>query len=155
VTAAGGVIRGLSKPSDNDDVSKEVVQLKYMQRSNQDQMEKLYKLWRLEPQAIHHYLHRTIFPEHTRAQKVKISASGQSVGGDMLVGRRVGFSGTPSDLLPIEFGQCDYETGDDGKMLTTMLTPEIASYEYIEDGWCVEVLRRFFHLVTECFACCV
>lgn len=64
VNAAGGIIRGLtpslsltrtltriiqglSKPSDGDDVAKEVVQLKYMQRSNEEQMRKLYHLWRL------------------------------------------------------------------------------------------------------------
>ena len=33
----------------------------------------------------------------------------------MLFGRRVGFSGTPSDLLPLELGKCLYETGDDGR----------------------------------------
>ena len=27
--------------------------------------------------------------------------------------KRIGFSGTPSDLLPMELGKCDYETGDD------------------------------------------
>ena len=42
-----------------------------------------------------------------RSQRTKISASGQAVGGDMLFGRRVGFSGTPSDLLPVELGQYD------------------------------------------------
>ncbi len=34
----------------------------------------------------------------------------------MLVSRRLGFSGTPSDLLPTELGRCDYETGDDGEI---------------------------------------
>lgn len=33
----------------------------------------------------------------------------------MLFGRRIGFSGTPSDLMPIELGLCGYEKG-------TMLT---------------------------------
>jgi len=42
---------------------------------------------------------------------VKLSESGQALGGDMLFGRRIGFSGTPSDLMPIELGQCGYEKG--------------------------------------------
>ena len=48
---------------------------------------------------------------------------------------RVGFSGTPSDLLPEELGRCDYETGDDGMMLSTMLDRTVTSYEFLEDQW--------------------
>lgn len=118
-------------------------QLKFLQKSNKEQMEKLYELWRKEPMAIHYYLCKFIFPAHMRSQKLKISASGQSVGGDMLVGRRIGFSGTPSDLLPKELGKCDYETGDDGKMLSTVLDPSIASHELLSDDWTVQsVLQR-------------
>jgi hypothetical protein len=77
---------------------------------------------------------------------MKISASGQAVGGDMLVGRRVGFSGTPSDLLPQELGRCDYETGDDGMMLTTVLDRAVTSYEFLKDQWTVEILLE--HIAT-------
>ena len=58
----------------------------------------------------------------------------------MLVGRRVGFSGTPSDLLPKEMGNCDYETGDDGRMLTTVLNTDVMSHERLPDDWSVELL---------------
>lgn len=43
----------------------------------------------------------------------------------------MGFSGTPSDLLPHELGRCDYETGDDGMMLTTVLDRKVTSYELL------------------------
>ena len=143
VNIAGGKVRGLlqtdgQKTAGSSD--KEVVQLKYLQKSNVEQMEKLYGLWKLEPQVLHYYIAKSVFPTHTRAQRVKISASGQAVGGDMLVGRRVGFSGTPSDLLPAELGKCEYEKGDDGKMLTTVIDPRITSYEYVPEGWSVEML---------------
>ena len=115
-----------------DSADKEVVQLKFLQKSNQEQIDKLFELFRLEPRVIHYYLQKTIFPQHMRSQKLKISASGQAVGGDMLFGRRLGFSGTPSDLLPKELGKCDYETGDDGMMLTTVLNRSVASYEFID-----------------------
>jgi hypothetical protein len=119
------------------------VQLKFLQKSNAEQMEKLFKLWRSEPLAIHYYLTKFIFPAYMLSQKVKLSASGQAVGGDMLVGRRVGFSGTPSDLLPKELGRCDYATGDDGKMLTTILDPGVATHELLPDSWSVQtVLER-------------
>lgn len=122
--------------------NKEVVQLKFLQKSNKEQMNKLYELVRYEPLVIHHYLQNSVFPQFMRSQKLKISASGQAVGGDILVGKRVGFSGTPSDLLPQELGRCDYETGDDGMMLTTCLDRQITSYEYIDDHWNVEFLLQ-------------
>ena len=137
VHAAGGSIRGLKAtqdgrpwnfdPNDDEDArsKKEVVQLKFLQKSNQEQMDKLYALLKLEPSVVHDYLQKSIFPVHMRSQRMKISASGQTVGGDMLVGKRVGFSGTPSDLLPEELGRCDYETGDDGMMLSTVLDRQV------------------------------
>jgi hypothetical protein len=156
VLAAGGRIRGLArdaggkgeaavagKGADGGEAAAEVVQLKFLQKSNAEQMEKLYRLWRAEPLAIHYYLTKFIFPAYMLSQKVKLSASGQAVGGDMLVGRRVGFSGTPSDLLPKELGRCDYATGDDGKMLTTILDPRVATHELLPDSWSVQtVLER-------------
>ncbi len=144
VLSAGGRIRGLANnPADeggNQGKAIEVVQLKFLLKSNADQMEKLFQLWRSEPLAIHHYLSKFIFPSYMLAQKIKLSASGQSVGGDMLVGRRVGFSGTPSDLLPKELGRCDYATGDDGKMLVTILDPAVASHELLPDSWTVSLV---------------
>ena len=114
------------------DANKEVVQLKFLQKSNEEQMTKLFELIKFEPLVIHYYLQKSIFPLHMRSQRMKISASGQAVGGDMLVGKRVGFSGTPSDLLPQELGRCDYETGDDGMMLTTVLDRNVASFEFMQ-----------------------
>mgnify|MGYP003948662503 FL=1 len=116
----------------------DVVQLKFLQKSNEDQMRSLSKLFTKSPLVVHRYLARTIFPTHMRSQRKKISASGQAVGGDMLFGRRVGFSGTPSDLLPKELGQCNYETGDDGKMLSTVLDSTIVDHTNLPMSWSVE-----------------
>jgi thiol-disulfide isomerase/thioredoxin len=152
VHASGGAIRGLKSTRDglpwqkHENLSeeelnnKEVVQLKFLQKSNKEQMDKLFELIKLEPLVVHHYLQSMIFPQYMRSQREKISASGQAVGGDMLVGKRVGFSGTPSDLLPQELGRCDYETGDDGMMINTCLDRNVSSYEFIEDKWTVEML---------------
>ena len=156
VKSAGGSIRGGKKQNDiavvgenaitvgidkiADTSENEVIQLKYLQKSNQDQMTKLHKLWLTEPLCIHYYLRKIIFPAYMRSQHTKISASGQAIGGDLLVGKRVGFSGTPSDLLPLELNQCDYARGDDGKMLTTVLNEEIVSCTHIEEGWTAQSL---------------
>jgi hypothetical protein len=75
-----------------------------------------------------------------RHQGLKISASGQELGGDVLFSRRLGFSGTPSDLLPLELGECSYEEGSDGKMVHFLTSPNVMSYEEVEGGWSVKML---------------
>jgi hypothetical protein len=49
--------------------------------------------------------------------QLKISACGHELGSDILFGRRIGFSGTPSNLLPSDLGECQYEPGSDGRIL--------------------------------------
>lgn len=53
----------------------------------------------------------------------------------MIFRRRIGFSGTPSDLLPIELGKCDYEKGSDGQMLHVMTSLDVCSFEVIPPSW--------------------
>ena len=67
-----------------------------------------------------YYLEQIVFPEVTAHQATKLSANGQDLGGEMLFGTRIGFSGTPSSLLPLEMGDCVYAQGDDGKMLRAL-----------------------------------
>ena len=83
-----------------------------------------------------------IFPDVMRHQGLKISASGQELGGEMLFSRRLGFSGTPSDLLPLELGECTYEEGSDGKMVHFLTSPTVMSYEEVDDGWSVKLLLK-------------
>jgi hypothetical protein len=37
-------------------------------------------------------------------------------GGSLLFGVRLGFSGTPSDLLPRELGRCQFEAGSQARI---------------------------------------
>jgi len=121
----------------NEEDRVEVVPLRLLKRSNEEQMTVLYNLINKLPDMIHWYLENIIFPRYMRNQVFKISASAQEVGGDMLFGRRIGFSGTPSDLLPIELGRCGYEKGSDGQVLSVMTTPDICDYTLIEENWSV------------------
>jgi|EP00966_Prymnesium_polylepis_P050784 hypothetical protein len=73
-------------------------------------------------------------------QSLKLSASGQELGGSMLFDKRIGFSGTPSDLLPLELGRCGYEKGSDGKMLTVLTDPKIVSVLCASNAWNVASL---------------
>ena len=55
----------------------------------------------------------------------------------MLFDQRLGFSGTPSDLLPVELGQCHYEKGSDAKMLRFLTDPHVTSQEVLPADWSV------------------
>ncbi|GAB5371987.1 hypothetical protein AAMO2058_001626900 [Amorphochlora amoebiformis] len=149
VKESGGVVKGTKRKYDEegneiktDDVEddeeqdeKEVVPLQMLKPSNAEQVKKLFNLVRLNPSTIHWYLTEFIFPSNTMHQVVKLSASGQALGGDMLIDRRIGFSGTPSSLLPLEMGKCGYEKGADGLMIQFLTSPKIVSYENIKTGW--------------------
>jgi len=144
VKDAGGSVKGdnaFSAPEQlesapvtyNDE--KEVVPLRLLKRSNDDQMHKIFQLLKDHPDTIHYYLENFIFPAHMDSKVLKLSAAGQELGGEMLFQRRIGFSGTPSDLLPVELGKCGYEKGSDGKMIHVMTSPDVCSYEVVPVDW--------------------
>lgn len=130
VREAGGRIKG-----DGCTDGIEVIPLYLLKRSNDEQMQRLYTLLQHHPDTIQFYLESFIFPAYTDSKVMKLSAAGQELGGEMMFGRRVGFSGTPSDLLPVELGRCEYERGSDGQMLTVMTSPEVCSYEVVLQEW--------------------
>ena len=84
------------------------------------------------------YLEQVVFPSFMQHQQLKLSASGQELGGSMLFHtQRLGFSGTPSDLLPLDLGHCNYERGSDGKMLHVLTSEKIMRVEFAETDWTV------------------
>ena len=64
-----------------------------------------------------------------------------SLSNGMLFSCSLGFSGTPSDLLPLELGRCVYERGSDGKVLATLTSPAVVGFS-VKYGWSVESLLR-------------
>ena len=92
------------------------------------------------PTAIHWYLEQTVFPTYTQHQRIKLSSSGQELGGAMLFPSRLGFSGTPSDLLPLELGTCNYAAGDDAKMLHILTSTDNVTYNPLPLDWSVDSL---------------
>ena len=55
----------------------------------------------------------------------------------MLFKRRMGFSGTPSELLPLELGKCRYHAGTDGNFQHVLTSPNVVSLKIIEMNWSV------------------
>ncbi len=109
---------------------------------DKDHTKPFYELLRQLPASIFYYLDQLVFPEVCQHQRGRLSASGQSLGGELLFGRRIGFSGTPSSLLPVEMGKCHYERGTDGQILHTVVSPRVMSTFLLPDNWSVLGLLR-------------
>jgi len=153
VEQAGGTIKGAKKNGalplgmvTAEEEERTVVPLWLLKQSNDEQMGRLFNLLRKLPACIHHLLEQVIFPSFMQHQLLKLSASGQELGGSMLFGRRIGFSGTPSDLLPLDLGRCGYEKGSEGKMLHVLTDPNVVSTQAVEAGWTVHSLLS--HVAT-------
>ena len=115
--------------------NEEVWPLQLIEFADEEQFLILYQLLHKLPTLIRHYLNEHVFPPTMRHQGLKLSVSGQALGGELLFKQRMGFSGTPSDLLPVELGKCHYEQGSDGKVLHTLTDPAVASYRCVGATW--------------------
>jgi Ca2+-binding EF-hand superfamily protein len=118
-----------------------IVPLPIFQLSDDHQVSNLFRRVRRLPDLVHYYLEKMVFPDTMQHQVVKLSASGQELGGDILFSQRFGFSGTPSDLLPLELGDCQYEKGSEGKIMNVLTDESIVSY-VTKDNWSVKQLLR-------------
>lgn len=122
-------------PASNQD---DIWPLQIVDLGDEELMNVLYDLLGGLPQVILHYLHNSVFPETMEFRESKLSASGQDVGGSILFPLRLGFSGTPSNLLPEELGKCRFALHDEAKILTTLTNPAIVSLRSLPDNWSVD-----------------
>jgi len=74
-------------------------------------------------------------------QKLKMSACGHELGSDILFGKRIGFSGTPSNLLPVDLGSCQYEPCSDGRILSVLTSPKVVTAT-VKKNWDAKSLLR-------------
>jgi len=70
-----------------------VLPLALFQPADPVQMDRLWNLLRWSPQVGHHWLRNHVFPKTMNFQRLKVSACGHALGGEILFGSRVGFSG--------------------------------------------------------------
>ncbi|CAE8675763.1 unnamed protein product, partial [Polarella glacialis] len=64
------------------------------------QTQLLWQLLRHSEGAVRHYLYEHVFPAVTGISDTTLSCTAQEIGSTVLFGRRLGFSGTPSEVLP-------------------------------------------------------
>ena len=91
------------------------------------------------------YLRSIVFPTLLLFQDQKISASGADLGGKFMFQKRIGFTGTPSDLLPAGLGKCKFAAGAEGEIVHTLTSPTImrlVDHSTRKDGkdWTSEML---------------
>jgi hypothetical protein len=74
----------------------------------------------------------------------QLQASGADLGGELLFRGRLGFSGTPSDLLPQGLGnKCHLEPGSEASMIRVLSSPESVGTPIHLDAWLVlDILRK-------------
>lgn len=176
VEAAGGRVRGTQEIEEKKDEEEEeyehnhIPPLFMLDFTDEEQMNTLFGLLHKLGQVVQDYLNDHVFPDTMKFQKQKLSASGQEVGGEILFKHRMGFSGTPSDLLPVEFmgppvppeteprpGRCFFEPGDEAKMLKTLTDPTVMGVYKFENQWNVEALLNHvatggYHAFIDCGA---
>jgi len=132
ISQAGGIIvqcLGKDKTQLEGSDRTAVVALDRLRMSNTEQVQTTFDLLCLQAPVIEFFLLH-LFPQYMRHQQLKISASAQELGSDMLFSRRIGFSGTPSSLIPRDLGECQFEPGSEASILETLSSPDTCGVWY-------------------------
>jgi hypothetical protein len=109
--------------------------LPLFQPGDDAQLTLLHTLLRRLPHTVYHYLRQHVFPSTMRSQALKVSASGVDLGSSILFGRaRLGFSGTPNNLMPADLGRCEYEPGSDGRIVHVLTSPSVTTAS-VKTAW--------------------
>lgn len=131
----------LGDDADRDEDESDLPELAVLKTGDTVQMNGLFRSLARLPSVVEHYVCSHVFATCLDYHRTSLQASGQELGGSMLFGRRLGFSGTPSDLLPVELGSCHYERGSDGRVLSVLTSPEHVRVRQLEE-WNVQMLLR-------------
>ena len=126
----------------NASPSQAVLPLELAQPREETQFNAMFSALRRSPEVISHYLRHHVFMEVMRHQDIKLTATGVDLGSDMLFGVRLGFSGTPSDLLPLSLRPCHYEPGSEADIVRTLTSDELVDAITLAE-WSVTSLLKF------------
>jgi hypothetical protein len=136
------IVEGLARPQTSTQKnSGGVLPLPLFQLNDSSQVTRLLQLIRLLPSVIHYFVCQHVFPSCMNFQTLKVSASGHELGSDHLFAKRIGFSGTPSNLLPMDLGTCYYEPLSDGNIFSVLTSPRVTTLERKLDWNATSLLR--------------
>ena len=85
--------------------------------------------------AILFYLRSYVFPRAITYHRLKLQASGMDIGSDTLFATRLGFSGTPSNLLPPSLWPCKFQEGTQATVLRTLMDPAVVGLKRLRGAW--------------------
>lgn len=117
-----------------------VLPLDTIDLNDPEHFQPLEGLLKKSPNTIGYFLFNIVFPLTLRSSSYQLVASGQHLGSDALFTTKVGFSGTPTSLLPPAFGPCHFEAGTDGQMFSLLVSPEVTSASELPADWTAESL---------------
>jgi hypothetical protein len=105
--------------------------LEHLQTSDENKsiLAQVHKILRYQPGAQWEYLDTYVFPKTMKMQKEKLQASGVDIGSSMIFASRIGFSGTPSNLLPLSLRDCKTQPGTRADVVRTLVNPNVVSCE--------------------------
>jgi hypothetical protein len=109
------------------EVGVDILPLALFQPNDARQLDRLWAAVRRVPELSYYFLRQHVFPATMNFQELKVSACGHELGSAMLFARRIGFSGTPSNLMPLDLGACQYEPGSDGEVLHVLTSPSVVT----------------------------
>ena len=118
-----------ARNAEDDAPDEEIMPLELFQVDDEKQMGALLRTLSTYGPCIVYYLQKMVFSAVMKKQAIKLQASGVDLGGDMLFGTRLGFSGTPSDLLPDSLKPCHYEPGSEAEIVRVLTSPEFVTSE--------------------------
>lgn len=121
----------------------EILPLELLQASDDSQKNLLKETLGKHSNVISYYLSMLVFPLALEQKAHKIQANGVDLGGDMIFGSRFGFSGTPSDLLPLQLQPCHFEKGCEAEVFRVLSSPLSVSVPPLLDvghNWSVDIL---------------
>merc|ERR1711865_321395 len=128
--------------NENEEAPPELLPLELLQVDDPIQLKNVNRLLSHVPETVLFYLDKLVFPSVMEHRTTKLQASGVDLGSDMIFGTRLGFSGTPSDLLPRELRPCHYEQGSEAEIIRVLTSTKHVEFELIEIGWSVNSLLK-------------
>jgi len=124
-----------------EDKRSEIYPLDLLLPEDIDQINKLTTLLGKIPSVIHYYLREIVYDSVLHNQELKLVASGHDLGSDMLFNTRLGFSGTPSNILPNQLLPCHFEPGSEAKIINTLRDSSVVSLEVVVQSSATELLN--------------
>jgi ankyrin repeat protein len=112
----------------------------------------LLELLGRSPSVQKYYLRTITFPKLLMFQEQKISASGVALGSKFMFAKRIGFTGTPSDLLPMGLGKCQFAEGAEGEIVHTLTSTTLMKMvDHPDKDWTSEQLLTMIAKDDACF----